>query len=36
MLDVDDPDAPAYAVYEYLGWLMEQAVRAMSEDLAQS
>lgn len=35
MLEVDDPDAPAYAVYEYLGWLMEQAVRAMSEDLAQ-
>jgi hypothetical protein len=36
LLDADDPDAPAYAVYEYLGWLMEQAVRAMSEDLAQS
>ena len=36
LLDHDDPDAPAYAVYEYLGWLMEQAVRAMSEDLAQS
>ena len=36
MLDIDDPDAPAYAVYEYLGWLMEQAVRAMSEDLAQA
>jgi len=35
-LDADDPDAPAYAVYEYLGWLMEQAVRAMSEDLTQS
>lgn len=35
VLDADDPDAPAYAVYEYLGWLMEQAVRAMSEDLAQ-
>lgn len=36
LLDPGDPDAPAYAVYEYLGWLMEQAVRAMSEDLAQS
>lgn len=36
MLDIDHPDAPAYAVYEYLGWLMEQAVRAMSQDLAQS
>ncbi len=32
----DDPDAPAYAVYEYLGWLMEQAVQAISVDLAQS
>jgi hypothetical protein len=36
LLDLDDPDAPAYAVYEYLGWLMEQAVQAMSEDLANS
>lgn len=36
LLDPHDPDAPAYAVYEYLGWLMEQAVRAMSEDLANS
>ena len=36
LLDPDDPDAPAYAVYEYLGWLMEQAVQAMSEDLANS
>lgn len=35
-LGADDPDAPAYAVYEYLGWLMEQAVRAMSEDLGGS
>lgn len=33
-LEPDDPDASAYAVYEYLGWLMEQAVAAMSEDLA--
>ncbi|HEY8199958.1 MAG TPA: DUF2017 family protein [Actinomycetota bacterium] len=29
----DDPDASAYAVYDYLGWLLEQAVHAMSEDL---
>lgn len=36
VLEPGHPDAPAYAVYDYLGWLMEQAVRAMSEDLAQS
>ena len=30
----DDPDAPAYAVYDYLGWMLELAVEAMSEDLA--
>jgi hypothetical protein len=28
-----DPDAPAYAVYDYLGWLLEQAVNAISGDL---
>ena len=27
-----DPDAPAYAVYDYLGWLLEQAVNAISAD----
>jgi hypothetical protein len=32
----DDPEAPTYAVYEYLGWLLEQAVAALSEDLAES
>jgi hypothetical protein len=32
----DDPEAPTYAVYEYLGWLLEHAVAALSEDLAQS
>ncbi|HVL51262.1 MAG TPA: DUF2017 family protein [Actinomycetota bacterium] len=36
VLQPEDPDASAYAVYEYLGWLMDQAVRAMSEDLAES
>jgi hypothetical protein len=30
----NDPDAPAYAVYDYLGWMLELAVEAMSEDLA--
>lgn len=35
VLEPGDPDASAYAVYEYLGWLMEQAVQAMSADLAQ-
>jgi hypothetical protein len=32
-LDADDPRAPAYAVYEYLGWLLDQVVSAMSEAL---
>jgi hypothetical protein len=32
VLEPDDPDAAAYAVYEYLGWLLEQAVRAQMED----
>ena len=34
VLAPDDPDAPAYAVYEYLGWLLEQAVQAMSAELS--
>jgi uncharacterized protein DUF2017 len=32
----DDPDAPAYAVYDYLGWLLEQAVGAVSADLTEA
>ncbi len=32
-LDLDDPEAPMYAVYEYLAWMLEQAIRARSEDL---
>ena len=32
-LDSDDPLAPAYAVYEYLGWLLSQVVDALSPDL---
>jgi hypothetical protein len=32
-LDPDDPMAPAYAVYEYLGWLLSQVVDARSERL---
>jgi hypothetical protein len=32
-LDADDPLAPAYAVYEYLGWLLSQVVDALSADL---
>ena len=32
-LDADDPLAPAYAVYEVLGWLMSQMVDALSTDL---
>jgi hypothetical protein len=33
MLDADDPLAPAYAVYEYLGWLLSQVVDALSDSL---
>lgn len=32
-LDPDDPLAPHYAVYEYLGWLLSQVVDALSSDL---
>lgn len=33
-LEPGDPDLPAYALYEYLGWLMDQMVREMSAELA--
>ena len=32
-LDSADPLAPAYAVYEFLGWLLSQVVDALSADL---
>ena len=32
-VDADDPDAPAYAVYEYLGFLLSEVVDALSEGL---
>lgn len=32
-LDLDDPDAPTYAVYEYLGFLLSQAIEALEADL---
>ncbi len=32
-LAADDPLAPAYAVYEYLGWLLSQVVDALGADL---
>jgi hypothetical protein len=32
-LDSGDPLAPAYAVYEYLGWLLSQVVDALGADL---
>ncbi len=32
-LDDTDPLAPAYAVYEYLGWLLSQVIDALSPDL---
>jgi hypothetical protein len=31
--DPSDPQAPLYAVYEFLGWLLSQAVDALSHDL---
>jgi hypothetical protein len=32
-LDPSDPMAPAYAVYEFLGWLLSQVVDVLSADL---
>ena len=32
-VDVDDPDAPAYAVYHYLSMLLGEAVDALEADL---
>ena len=32
-VDADDPDAPAYAVYEYLGFLLNEVVDALEEGL---
>ena len=32
-LDPDDPMAPAYALYEYLGWLLSHVVDALGETL---
>jgi hypothetical protein len=32
-VDADDPDAPAYAVYEYLGFLLSEVVDALAEGL---
>jgi hypothetical protein len=33
LLDPSDPAAPAYAVYEYLGWLLSQVVDALAADV---
>jgi Domain of unknown function (DUF2017) len=30
-VDPDDPDAPAYAVYDYLTWLLSQIVDALAD-----
>jgi Domain of unknown function (DUF2017) len=35
-LDRADPMAPAYAVYEYLGWLLSQVIDALDADLPPS
>jgi len=32
-IDEDDPDAPAMAVYGYLGFLLDEVVSALAEDL---
>ena len=32
-IEADDPDAPAYAVYEYLGFLLTEVVDAMTDGL---
>jgi hypothetical protein len=32
-LDPADPQAPVFAVYEYLGWVLSQVVDALSADL---
>ena len=32
-VDADDPEAPAYAVYEYLGFLLSEVVDALAEGL---
>ena len=29
-IDDDDPSAPAYAIYTYLGWLLEQVVEELN------
>ena len=35
-IDQRDPEAPAYALYEWLGWILDQLVRAASDDLPES
>ncbi len=32
-IEADDPDAPAYAVYEYLGFLLSEVVDALADGL---
>jgi hypothetical protein len=32
-IEADDPDAPAYAVYEYLGFLLSEVVDALTQGL---
>lgn len=32
-IDADDPNAPDFAVYDFLGWLVSQIVDALDEDL---
>jgi len=32
-IDIRDPEAPAHALYDWLGWLLEQLVGSAAEDL---
>jgi hypothetical protein len=32
-IDIEDPDAPAHAVYEYLGFLLHEVIEALTGDL---
>lgn len=32
-IDPDDPQAPEYALYDFLGWILDQTVDALSADL---
>ena len=35
-IDADDPEAPAYAVYDYLGYLLSEVVDALAAGLPEA